>query len=254
MLPRKNFTVQATQSTPALIIYLIDVSASMGMEMNNVRRIDVVKKALVSAIKQMVFRSTKGSRIAARYRIAILAYSDEVYDLLGGIKAIDEIAGTGTLPELTPIRFTDTASAFKRAEEMLREELPRMQKCPAPLICHMTDGAHTGEDPEPVARRIMQMSVPDGSVLVENIFINDDFLEESIQDPRSWKGIHPEMALKDDYAVKLRNMSSSLPESYREMMSEFSYSLQSGVVMMLPGSSPEMVSLGFQMSAATPIR
>lgn len=252
--PRAKYTVQATQSTPALIIYLIDVSASMGMDMNNVRRIDVVKKALVSAIKQMVYRSTKGSRIAARYRIAILTYSDEVGDLLGGIKAIDQIARTATLPELTPMRFTNTALAFQRAEELLREELPLMQKCPAPLICHMTDGVHTGDDPEPVARRIMEMSVPDGNVLIENIFINNHFLDEPIQDPRNWKGVLPDMSLKDDYAHKLRNMSSALPESYRNMMTEFSYTLQSGAVMMLPGSSPEMVSLGFQMSAATPIR
>lgn len=252
--PREKYTVQATQSTPALIIYLIDVSASMGLEMNNVRRIDLVKKALVSTIKQMVYRSTKGSRIAARYRIAILTYSDEVGDLLGGIKAIDQIARTATLPELTPMRFTDTALAFQRAEELLLEELPRMQKCPAPLICHMTDGVHTGLDPEPVARRIMEMSVPDGNVLIENIFINDHFLEEPVKDPRGWKGILPGMNLKDDYALKLKNMSSVLPESYRSMMTEFSYSLQSGAVMMLPGSSPEMVSLGFQMSAATPIR
>lgn len=251
---RGNYTIQATQSTPALIIYLIDISASMGMEMNDVRRIDVVKKALISAIKQMVYRSTKGSRIAPRYRIAILAYSDEVYDMLGGIKAIDEIAGTATLPELTPQRFTDTARAFKRAEELLREELPRLQKCPAPLVCHMTDGAHTGEDPEPIARRIMEMSVADGPVLIENIFINDSFLEEPVKDPRLWKGVLPGMRLGDEYAHKLQNMSSPLPESYRAMMTEFSYSLQSGALMLLPGSSPEMVSLGFQMSSATPIR
>lgn len=254
LAPREKYTVQATQSTPALIIYLIDVSASMGLEMNNVRRIDLVKKALVSTIKQMVYRSTKGSRIAARYRIAILPYSDEVDDLLGGIKAIDQIARTATLPELTPMRFTDTALAFQRAEELLLEQLPLMQKCPAPLICHMTDGVHTGEDPEPVAKRIMEMSVPDGNVLIENIFINDHFLEEPVNDPRNWKGILPGMNLKDDYALKLRNMSSALPESYRKMMTEFSYTLQSGALMMLPGSSHEMVSLGFQISASTPIR
>lgn len=254
MSRRKPYSIQATQTTPALLIYLIDVSASMEMEMEGRRRIDVVRTALISAIKQMVFRSTKGSRIAARYRLAILAYSEEVYDLLGGVKSIDEVARTGALPELTPRRFTDSALAFKRAEEILRNELPQMAGCPAPIICHMTDGAHTGDDPEPIARRIMEMSVPDGHVLIENIFISDDILQEPIREVKRWRGITADATLKDDYAVKLRNMSSVLPDSYRTMMSEFSYALQDGAVMMLPGSSPELVSLGFQMSAATPIR
>lgn len=87
-----NYTIQASQRTPALIIYLIDISASMNMLMEGRRRIDVVYEAISLAIRQMVFRSTKGNRLTARYRIAILAYSDDVYDLLNGVKGIDEIA------------------------------------------------------------------------------------------------------------------------------------------------------------------
>ena len=97
-----NYTIQASQRTPALIIYLIDISASMNMVLENRRRIDVVYDALSLAIRQMVFRSTKGNRLTPRYRIAILAYSDDVYDLLNGIKGIDEIAAVGSLPDLTP--------------------------------------------------------------------------------------------------------------------------------------------------------
>ncbi|CAM4338896.1 Serine/threonine protein kinase [Paenibacillus tarimensis] len=250
----RQYTVLATQSTPALIIYLIDVSGSMGMEMEGERRIDIVRTALLTAIKQMVFRSTKGSRIAGRYRLAILAYSDDVYDLLGGVKSIDEVARTGALPELVPLKFTDTAKAFARAEQILLEELPGMDNCPAPLICHMTDGAHTGEDPEPIAKRIMEMAVPDGHVLIENIFITDTVADEALKDAKRWKGYLPDTPLQDEYLRKLRNMSSILPESYRDMVLESSYSLERGTVMLLPGTSTELVGLGLQMSAATPIR
>ncbi|WP_019424142.1 vWA domain-containing protein [Paenibacillus sp. OSY-SE] len=249
-----NYTIQASQRTPALIIYLIDISASMNMLMENKRRIDIVYDALSLAIRQMVFRSTKGNRLTPRYRIAILAYSDDVYDLLNGIKGIDEIASLGSLPDLTPVRFSDSAKAFQQAEKILEAELPYMQDCPAPLVCHMTDGVATGDDPEPIAKRIMQMSIPDGNVLVENIFISDHTLEGPIAEPRRWKGILADTALKDEHAIKLRSMSSVLPESYRELLVEADYHLASGAYMMLPGNCPELVSIGFQMSAATPVR
>ncbi|QCT03100.1 hypothetical protein E6C60_2388 [Paenibacillus algicola] len=249
-----NYSIQASQRTPALIIYLIDISASMNMLMEGKRRIDVVYDALSLAIRQMVFRSTKGNRLTPRYRIAILAYSDDVYDLLNGIKGIDEIAAIGSLPDLTPKRFSDSAKAFLQAERILKAEIPNMQDCPAPLVCHMTDGVATGEDPEPIAKRIMSMSVPDGNVLVENICISDHLLNQPVTEPRRWKGIHSDTPLEDEHALKLRAMSSVLPDSYREMLLEADYQLASGALMMLPGTCAELVSIGFQMSAATPVR
>ncbi|MGY5344391.1 vWA domain-containing protein [Paenibacillus glucanolyticus] len=249
-----NYTIQASQRTPALIIYLIDISASMNMLMEDRRRIDVVYEALSLAIRQMVFRSTKGNRLTPRYRIAILAYSDDVYDLLNGIKGIDEIAAIGSLPDLTPKRFSDSAKAFLQAEKILQSEIPNMQDCPAPLVCHMTDGVSTGDDPEPIARRIMSMSVPDGNVLVQNIFISDHLMNQPITEPRRWKGILTDTSLEDEHARKLKMMSSVLPESYREMLLEADYQLSPGALMMLPGTCSELVSIGFQMSAATPVR
>ncbi|WP_268624875.1 vWA domain-containing protein [Paenibacillus alvei] len=254
MVQREPYTTQATQSHPALIIYLLDVSGSMTLTDGGRRRIDVVRDALYVALRQMVFRSTKGSRISSRYRVAILAYSDEVHDLLGGIKRIDEIMGAGDLPNLRTYRYTNTADAFLYAEKLLQQELPFMQSCPAPLICHMTDGVYSGEDPEPIVRRIQAMSVPDGHVLVENIFISDDVLEHAIDDPKRWSGVHDDTVFTDEYGVKLQKMSSVMPESYREMMLDANYHLTEGALLMFPGTNPDLVSLGFQMSAATPVR
>jgi hypothetical protein len=243
----------ATSKTPMLIIYLLDVSASMSQPLGNERRIDVVSKALEAALKKMVFRSTKGGRLAPRYRIGMLAYSDHVYDLLDGIKTVDQVAALG-VPELTPMRTTETAKAFAQAEKMLAAELPHMADFPAPLICHMTDGEFTGSDPEGVVRRIMQMRIPDGNVLVENIFISDRVLPQPINDASQWPGILPNTKLASDYAHKLRAISSPLPEGYHAMMLENGYHLDRQAVMLLPGLSPELVAMGFQMSAATPVR
>ncbi|MBQ4900415.1 VWA domain-containing protein [Paenibacillus sp. Marseille-P2973] len=248
-----SYQIQATSETPALIIYLLDISGSMTLEFEGRRRMDIVNEALNTAIRQIVYRSTKGSRLSPRYRIAILAYSDEVYDLLDGVKSIDRIANSGSLPQLYPKRFTDTAKAFRQAEKILQSELPNLQYSPAPLVCHMTDGVYTGEDPEPIAERIKAMEVPDGRVLVENIFITDEAVGGKIRDIKAWGGMQPGSFSGDPYTEKLKRMSSVLPESYREMMIESSYSLRQGALMMLPGTSADLIALGFQMSAATPI-
>jgi hypothetical protein len=245
------YDTQATSSTPALVIYVLDVSVSMGQPLGHRRRVDVIMDALGAALRQMVFRSTKGARVSPRYRLAIFAYSDHVYDLLDGIKTVDHVASLG-VPELSPMRVTDTARAFSQVEKLLKHELPTLRDCPAPLVCHMTDGEFTGDDPEPIVRRIMGMSVPDGHVLVENIFISDKILPAPISSPYQWPGILPTTELADNYARKLQSISSPLPESYRLTMRDAGYQMAQGALMLLPGMNPELVEMGFVMSAATP--
>ncbi len=251
------YEVEATSPTPALIIYLLDISYSMNNRLGEKRRVDVVMEALKAALRTMIFRSTKGGQIAPRYRLAMLAYSSDVYDLLGGIKPVTEVAKLG-VPGLGDrqnlMRTTETAKAFAQAETILQAEIPSLARCPAPLICHMTDGENTGEDPIPIVRRIMQLSNPDGSVLVENIFISDDILTESIADPLAWPGIMPETRLRNRYAQVLQQISSPLPRSYRDMMAEMGYNLDPRALMMLPGMDPQLVQMGFQMSASTKVR
>jgi hypothetical protein len=200
----------------------------------------------------MVFLSTKGTRVAPRYRIAMLAYSDHVYDLLDGVMTVDQVVRLG-VPQLSLLGSSDAARAFDQVEKLLQRELPLLHQSPAPLVCHMTDGDFTGDDPEGIVRRIMQMGTADGNVLVENIFISDRILPDPIPNPKQWPGVGPSTRLTSDYARKLRAMSSPLPESYRAVMLESGYELAPGAVMMLPGSSPELVEMGFVMSTATPV-
>jgi hypothetical protein len=200
----------------------------------------------------MVFRSTRGARIAPRYRVAMLAYSDHVYDLLDGVKAVDHVVRYG-IPELAPMSGTATGLAFRQAERLLARELANDFHGPAPLICHMTDGHFTGNDPEPIAKRIMSMATDDGAVLIENIFMSDEILPLAAGSLSSWPGISPGSSLPDDYGEKLKAMSSTLPESYRMIVNDAGYNLTPGALMLLPGSSAELVELGFAMSAATPI-
>lgn len=247
------YTVPATSKTPALIVYLLDVSGSMGEDLGGKPKIEVISDALHQVAVRMVQRSTKGTTVAPRYRIAMYAYSSQVTDLLGGIKTVAELAQMG-VPRLQPMDATDTASAFREAERLLKAELGNLQDSPAPLVCHMTDGEYNqGGDPEPIAKRIMQMSVPDGNVLIENIFVTDKALTTAINDPKEWEGVTPETQLASPYAETLLRMSSPIPPTYRSVMAEMGYKLSHGAHMFFPGHAPEIVELGFAMSGATPV-
>src|SRR4051794_17745186 len=115
----------ATSRAPALIVYLLDVSASMVEPLDGRRRLDVVTEALGTALRRMVFLSTKGMLVSPRYRVALLAYSEAVFDVLGGVVTVDQYARLG-VPTLEPRRGTDTAAGFEQVERLLHREWPNL--------------------------------------------------------------------------------------------------------------------------------
>jgi hypothetical protein len=212
---------------------------------------DYVNRAMAGALQRMIQRSTRGELISPRYKIAMAAYSDSVFDLLGGIEAIDGVAARGT-PRLSPTNSTNTYAAFEWARDLLRRELPTLYGKPAPMVCHLTDGQYTTADPEPLAHEIMQMSNDDGNVLVENIYIGPDLTKQPVHSIERWSGVIQESDLKSPYAQKLFRMSSPLPASYAAMIGEEGYGLEAGSRMLIPGSNSELIELAFAMSGATP--
>lgn len=247
----KSYENVATSKTPALIIYLIDISGSMKEELDGAPRIEHVNEAIKKVLERMIQRSTKGEVISPRYRLSIVTYSDEPEDLLGKIAPINEIARRG-YPQLKANNATDTAAAFLYARDLLRRELPRLSGHPAPMVIHLTDGRFTGSDPEPIAKDIMAMKTDDGNVLVENIYVGPNLTVEPIPNIARWPGIHSASELNDEYAKKLFDMSSLLPESYANIISEEGYDLQPGARMLIPGTNKDLIELAFTMSGATP--
>ncbi|MEP7284804.1 MAG: vWA domain-containing protein [Chloroflexota bacterium] len=259
-----SYTAAANRKNPALIIYLLDCSGSMAtqdVKLNDgstETRMNVVLKAFEESVIRMIQLSTKGTVISPRYRLAVYAYTSDVQDVFGGIKTIDQVAQIG-LPTLTAQTQTNTEAAFLRAEELLRAELPKLSVgVPAPLICHMTDGeVNMGGDASIVAQRIMRMNVPDGNVLIENIFVSPSaqLLRDTAIDAKSWPGISSPTELINDYAKRLFEMSSAVPDSYRSMMLEMGYKgLQLGARMMFAGNDYPLIKMAFAMSTATPVR
>jgi hypothetical protein len=246
------YQTKATGVTPALVIYLLDCSGSMSEQLDGAEKIDHVNQAVDRVLTRMVRRSTKGEIVSPRYRLSMIAYSERPIDLLGGISTIDKVIQKGK-PKLTTISTTEAAAAFAYARDLLKRELPNLKGFPAPMICHLTDGQFTGPDPEPIAREIMQMSNDDGPILIENIYVGPDLTHQPIGDAQAWQGITDENELKDPYAKKLFRMSSTLPDSYAEVVADEGYSLRSGSRMLIPGTNKELIELAFAMSGATPV-
>lgn len=240
---------QASSKTPALVIFLLDVSGSMGRPMQGGKsRMQVVKDALKVVITEMVQRSIKQQKISPRYRIGMIAYSDDVYDILSGVKYVDEVARLG-IPALKPLHRTNTTKGFLFVKKILEQEIRSIGKTdPAPLVIHMTDGEYTcPEDPEPVVKEIQDVFVPDGNVLVENVFISEE-LSISTTEAALWPGFKLGDDTGNPYGDSLLAMSSVLPELYWRSMWEMEYGIEKGTAMMYPGINFEFVQMAFAMS------
>ena len=248
----------ATQATPALVIYLLDMSVSMNdavdeeAESPSETKTELVTRTLTRAIREMVRRSTRGTQPLARYRLAAYAYNDQIHDVFGGARPITDIVQIG-VPVMEASGTTDTAMAFEAAEKLLINMYGELSKCPAPIICHFTDGAFTEASPLPVAERIQQMTFPDGPVLIENIFFDHGALAEPVTDPYTWPGILSREELASTYAYDLYEMSSVIPDSYLRLFAERGYAMRPGSRLFFPGTSPDMVEAAFTMSGMTPV-
>lgn len=251
-----RYVQPATRLTPALVIYLIDASSSMNEPCGLTTKIALVNAALKEAIVHgMAFRSYRDTSVQPRYHVAMFAYSTKVINFTEGILPLPELMRKGGSPELTAGGDgTDTAAGFAAVERLLQQHLSTYMHCPAPLICHLTDGLFTTQDPSPVVQRIRSMSVDDGPVLVENILMIDKMLRRPPKDWFKWGGVHKASDLVGPYAKHLFSLTSLLPETYRQNINKAaSYQLEKGAALFFPGTQQELVRLALAASSATQV-
>jgi len=257
------YEAMATSKTPALIIYLLDVSGSMGEEMDatvgRMRKIDVLPRVLKKAAKVMVRRATKGETMSARYRVGMFAYSSKVEPVYkddnGNCKIwpITDIGQVG-VPKIFNLQdTTDTYSGFLAVKRLLEQEIPKLpSESPAPLVCHLTDGHFTTQDPSPIVNEIKQLRVNDGFVLLENIYISSR-LQVSTTNAEEWSGFRASDNIGDEYGNRLLEMSSPLPGSYYKEIHPLYPNFSVDSKMMFPGVNEDFVSLAFVMSTSTKV-
>ena len=255
-----DYTKAATGDNPVFMIYVVDMSGSMGDRFpgnapadpdGKNTRMRQVSLNLEKVFGTMIVRSTRGMVIRPRFDVSIIGYSDDVQSVLPTeVMNIERLADMG-VPEFEPDGLTNTAAAFKAALDLLRREMPKRMHQPAPMICHLTDGEYSGDDPEPYAREIMNLRNNDGAGLLENIFIGDGLTTPDTT-VENWPGLCSESEVASPYAKKLFRMSSVMPEMLRDAVSaEVPHALRSGVRMLFLASIPELVELGFTITAMT---
>ena len=247
------YTRPATSLTPALVVYLIDASHSMNELCGPTTKMDIVNRALKEAVKDMVRRSIRDGIVQRRYKVAIFAYSTAVVDVLGGVRDLPDLVKHG-LPVISAGGETDTTIGFSVVEQLLKANLGELEAGPAPLVCHLTDALITAGDPTPVVRRVQALSVPDGPVLVENVYVADKMLRASVQDWHRWEGVSKPNQLTNEYARMLLRLSSPLPETYRQNINNYGYRLQPGCALFFPGAHIDLVRLAFAISTATQLK
>ncbi len=255
----EHYSNLATADHPALIVYLLDISGSMGQAMQSTgkTRIQAVSDAFYVTVQEMIARSAKQDIISPRYEIAVYAYSDEVYDIYGGLRTIDYIADKG-IPALHLQNRTNMALAFKLVRDLLVREINSWTKeekmsRPAPLVVHMTDAEITERlgDPLPFVEEIKRLYVDDGNVLIENIFITDH-IKLPTSDVKLFGGYQFGEVLDNPFGEKLLAMSSVIPESYRLLINKTQgMNLKTKTAMMFPGRNPDFVQAGFIFSGVS---
>lgn len=253
-----KYSQPATRLTPALVIYLIDASESMNEPCGptcSTTKIALVNAALREGIKGMLLRSMRENKVQPRYHLAMFAYSTTVLNLLDGIRDLPDLMRIGGPPEIIAGgNSTDTAAGFRMVEKLLQRHLEAYKNCPAPLICHLTDGIHTTDNPSPIVQRIQKMRVEDGPVLVENVLMAEQMMHKPVQDWHQWGGVTTTKSLADAYAKFLYTLSSPLPHNYRLTMNKSAgYQLEPGSALFFPGTHPELMRLAVTVSSATQI-
>jgi hypothetical protein len=257
-MPYKNL---ANSDHPATLIYLVDISGSMEAPMPGGKtRIEVARDAIQTTYAAMIQRSLRQGQIHPRYRIAMIAYTDELYDVYGekgSIITIDRLREEG-IPNITPQKWTNMAKAFRYAGYLIKEDISTwsqkwLNECPPPMVINITDCEYTEEteDPTVFAQELMKISVPDGDILVENIFITDQ-INLPAANAKEWQGYRLNETTSDPFGDILLHMSSPLPASYAQIMNEQAgLKIREGAAMMYPGVSIDYIKTGFVMSIVT---
>ena len=251
----------ATAATPMLIIYLIDTSDSMRDPLASAdgkTKIAVVQEAFEAILGEMVSRSTKGDIVSPRYAIHLFTYGADVKDVYGKTISISEAVDKPT-PQFRAGGGTNTSAAFEAACKVLRDKMPHLQNCPAPMICHLTDGEFSpGCSPQAIIKDILKFRNEDGPVLIENIFVGEQLLDKPILDIQQWEGVRNSSELAASamrFLLPLYEMSSPMPASYAaNLKNTYGYNLKEQAKMLIPATSIDLVELAFAVSAATNTR
>lgn len=185
------YSIQWGQKSPGHLVFLLDQSGSMCGE-NEQKVVDAVHAAILELINNCI----SGTKIKNRLYITIIGYGNE--DDVSIVKegwasdfALDlQQCKSSGRKIIEPVSYggTPMAEGFSKAKECIDTWIEDREaagsEIPAPIVINITDGYPDDEDDAKCAARdLMNVSTPDGNVIVFNIHMDEDGNE--IQFPRS---------------------------------------------------------------------
>jgi hypothetical protein len=237
------YSAEISRSNPSCFVFLIDQSASMLDELRDAelvkRKADVVADALNRLIRELTIKCAKETGVRDYFHIAAIGYGATVGSIFGGELAGRDLAplsavanspmrveerakkvpdGAGGLVETTtkfPVWIdpsgnngTPMCAALSLARRLVDGFLTTHPDCFPPVVLNLTDGEANDGDPTAPAAEIRDLASSDGGVLLFNLHVSSTqsaavtFPDENV-------------ALADDYARQLFEMSSPLPPHMR---------------------------------------
>ncbi|CCY51234.1 MULTISPECIES: vWA domain-containing protein [Bacteroides] len=210
-----SYSIQWGQKSPGHIIFLIDQSGSM-CGSNEVKAAEAVHQA----IEEIINNCINGTKVKNRVYITIIGYGNEhdVCILKEGwatdyVADLQQCKVSGSLI-IEPDSYggTPMAEGFDKAKDCLEKWLNDRSAAgtdiPAPIVINITDGMPNDEDDATAsAHEIMNMTTPDGNVILFNIHMDEDGRE--IRFPRSIS-----QTGGSDEAAFLFNISSEMNDQF----------------------------------------
>jgi len=233
------YSAEISRRNPGCIMFLIDQSNSMdyafGRE-KSYKKARGAADALNRIIRAIIDRCTKDEGVRDYFDISIIGYgSKEDYAGPSFGEKFVKVSWLDAHPlkleertEKTPkgdevrVKFpiwfepvaydgTPMCKALQLAYDWLKEWVSGHHNAFPPLVVNITDGEATDGDPEPIGKKIMELSTSDGNVLLFNCHISSTEAEPILFPSEINK------LPADEFAGMLFRMSSEVPETMSKL-------------------------------------
>lgn len=252
---------------PGHLVYLLDFSGSMAWNDN----ISKVLNAVSDVSEHLLGSCETMSGFRNRFSLTIYGYNQNVFELFdGNVEQLDQYLekceGQKLFYDKTvavPRGLTDTALAFRKAGENIKQWIERQDKkglpIPAPIVINITDGRPemVGKSMEEAANEALSaakdlkaIAVPDGNLLLFNIHFDGKPNGKTLRFPN----VEP-----NDLEKKfLYNASSSLNDEFSRRANSLGFSTQPGSRFMISNENEQrmltrLIAFGSSLTNEAPL-